>query len=226
MPALRTSIHVSIESLSNRYRPEPDTGIEWSLVKEILDTNPYELPADLPVPIDDGACDHLTGMRIPVVSLRSTKGREVNLAEASQRPTVLFFYPETGKPGLPIPEDWNQIPGARGCTPQSCAFRDHYREFKRLGFEVFGVSTQPFEEQLEFAKRNNLPYELLNDSELELTKRLRLPTFRFQSKVFINRLAAVTKNGTVEKVFYPVFPANKNAERVLEYLSGEQSPVT
>lgn len=186
-----------------------------------MDTNPYMFPADMPVPTDDGACDHLPGMRIPSVSLRSTKGGFLNLAEASQRPSVFFFYPETGSPGDPIPKSWNEIPGARGCTPQSCAFRDHYRDFKKLGFKVFGVSSQNFEEQLEFARCNNLPYELLNDSDFILTNALLLPTFEFQSKLFIKRLALVAREGGIEKIFYPIFPPDKNAERVLEYLQGK-----
>ncbi len=147
----------------------------------------------------------------------------MNLAEASSRPNVFFFYPETGRPGDPIPKAWNEIPGARGCTPQSCAFRDHYREFKQLDFEVFGVSSQSFEEQFEFARQNNLPYELLNDSDFILTKALRLPTFEFQSKLFIKRLALVAREGGIEKVFYPVYPPDKNAEIVLEYLQGKNA---
>jgi peroxiredoxin len=186
-----------------------------------LDTNPYLLPADLPVPADDLACDHLRGMRIPSVSLKTTTGESVNIAEISATPTVFFFYPETGRPGAPIPKDWNQIPGARGCTPQSCGFRDQYREFKELGFEVFGVSAQSLDEQIDFAKRNNLPYELLNDSDFRLTNALRLPTFKFESKTFIKRLALVVKDRSIERVFYPVFPADKNAETVLNYLRGK-----
>ncbi len=134
-------------------------------MKGLLDTDPYALPRGLPVPVDDGACRHLRGMKMPSFSLPSTAAHDVNLADASRRDTVFFFYPETGKPGALIPDSWNDIPGARGCTPQSCAFRDHYQEFKKLGFEVFGVSTQNLDEQIEFAKRNNLPYELLNDSD-------------------------------------------------------------
>jgi len=146
----------------------------------------------------------------------------LSLAEASRQPTVFFFYPETGRQGDPIPKAWNEIPGARGCTPQSCAFRDHHGEFKKLDFEVFGVSSQDFEEQLGFARRNNLPYELLNDSDFTLTKALRLPTFEYQSKVFIKRLALVAGGSGIEKVFYPVFPPDKNAEMVLQYLQGKR----
>jgi len=144
----------------------------------------------------------------------------VNVAAASKDGAVFFFYPETGRPGDPIPKGWNEIPGARGCTPQSCAFRDHYREFKELGFEVYGVSAQSLEEQLEFATRTNLSYELLNDSDFQLIKALHLPTFEFQSRVFVKRLAFVVSRGAIEKVFYPVFPPNQNAETVLNYLRG------
>jgi peroxiredoxin len=190
------------------------------------DANPYLLPRNLPVPVDDNGCDHLEGMRIPSVSLRSTKGRNVNVAEISSRPSVFFFYPETGKPGDPIPNGWNEIPGARGCTPQSCGFRDQYREFKKLGFEVFGVSTQNLDEQIEFAQRNSLQYALLNDTDLNLTKALRLPTFEFDSKTFLKRLALVVEHGRIERVFYPVFPPDKNAEMVLNYLRDRSKPKT
>jgi peroxiredoxin len=191
-------------------------------LKGLLDTDPYVLPKGLAVPVDDGACRHLLGMKMPSLSLHSTGGHDVNLAEASRRKAVFFFYPETGKPGALIPKGWNEIPGARGCTPQSCAFRDHYREFKKLGFEVFGVSTQNLDEQIEFAKRNKLPYELLNDSDFRLTNALRLPTFKFGSTTFIKRLALVAREDEIEKVFYPVFPPDKNAEIVLEFLQGKR----
>lgn len=186
--------------------------------RQALDDDPYVLPDDLPVPTDDGGCDHLLGMHIPQIELRSTKRWNVDIAKVSNGLVVFFFYPETGRPGDPIPTTWNEIPGARGCTPQSCAYRDSYSEFKELGFEAFGVSSQSLEEQLEFATRNNLPYELLNDSDLRLIKALRLPTFEFRSRVFVKRLALVVAKGTIEKVFYPVFPPGKNAETVLNYL--------
>ncbi len=181
-------------------------------------TDPYVLPSDLPVPVDDGGCDHLSGLKMPSIRLHSTRGRYVDVAEVSQQPTVFFFYPHTGKPGELIGKTWDSIPGARGCTPQSCNFRDHYKEFKKLGFQVFGVSGQGIDEQIEFAQRANLPYELLNDSDFELTTKLRLPTFEFQSKRFIKRLALVARKSLIERVFYPVFPPNKNAEEVLDYL--------
>jgi peroxiredoxin len=193
-------------------------------LKDLLDIDPYALPKGLPVPVDDGACRHLPGMKMPSFSLRSTGANDVDLADVSRRKAVCFFYPETGKPGALIPESWNEIPGARGCTPQSCAFRDHYREFEKLGFEVFGVSAQNLDEQIEFAKRNKLPYELLNDSDFRLTKSLQLPTFKFGSKTFLKRLALVVGGGRIVKVFYPIFPPDKNAELVLEYLRGKHVP--
>jgi peroxiredoxin len=193
-------------------------------LKDLLDIDPYALSKGLPVPVDDGACRHLPGMKMPSFSLRSTGANDVDLADVSRRKAVCFFYPETGKPGALIPESWNEIPGARGCTPQSCAFRDHYREFEKLGFEVFGVSAQNLDEQIEFAKRNKLPYELLNDSDFRLTKSLQLPTFKFGSKTFLKRLALVVGGGRIVKVFYPIFPPDKNAELVLEYLRGKHVP--
>jgi len=187
-------------------------------MKGIPDTDPYALPKGLPVPVDDGACRHLLGMKMPALLLPSTRAHDVNLADVSGVKAVFFFYPETGTPGAFIPEGWNEIPGACGCTPQSCAFRDQYLEFKRIGFDVFGVSTQNLDEQGEFAKRNNLPYELLNDSDFRVTKALQLPTFEFESKTFVKRLALVVERGKIEKVFYPVFPPDKNAKAVLDYL--------
>lgn len=183
-----------------------------------LDNDPYLLPANLPVPTDDGECKHLAGMKMPSMAILSTKGSRIDLAEVSRSGAVFFFYPETGRPGDAISEAWNEIPGARGCTPQSCGFRDRHQEFRVLGFEVFGVSAQNYDEQLEFAQRNNLPYQLLNDSGFQLIKALRLPTFQFQSRTFVRRLALVVTRGQIEKVFYPVFPPHKNAETVLEYL--------
>ncbi len=186
-----------------------------------LDTDRHLLPPDLLVPEDDGACDHLVGMEIPSIALASAKDRLVNVREASRDQAVFFFYPRTGKSGTPIPRGWNEIPGARGCTPQSCSYRDHYGEFKKLGFDIYGVSAQNLEEQREFAKREHIPYELLNDSKFELVKELRLPTFEFESKMHIKRLSLVVRHGRIEKVFYPVFPPNMNAELMLRYLKGK-----
>jgi peroxiredoxin len=181
----------------------------------------YTLPKDLPVPVDDGACDHLAGMRMPQIALLSTEGELVDLGKVSaKKRTVLFFYPRSGRPDAPQIAGWDDIPGARGCTPQSCAYRDYFAEFVGLETLVFGVSTQDTEYQLEFATRTKLPYPLLSDRDLELTKALRLPTFEAGGMTLIKRLALVTREGHIEKVFYPVFPPDKNAEQVLAYLQG------
>ncbi len=184
--------------------------------------NLYELPADLPVPVDDGACNHLWGMRLPSVPLMSTGGRLVDLAGLPGR-TVVYCYPRTGRPDSDVPKGWNAIPGARGCTPQSCAFRDHYQELRALGVEVFGLSTQTTAYQQEAVARLHLPIELLSDAELAFTRALRLPTFAFEEMALIRRLTLIVRDGRIEKVFYPVFPPDKNAEDVISWLSQMQS---
>jgi peroxiredoxin len=178
----------------------------------------FELPKDLPVPQDDGACNHLPGKELPALDLASTAGRRVRLEEQSQSRTVFFFYPRTGRPGAPIPPGWDRIPGARGCTPHSCAYRDLYDEFRKLKTAVFGVSSQDTEYQLELVRRTKLPYEILSDAEFRLTDALRLPTFRFEGVRLIKRLALVAEKGRIVKVFYPVFPPDRNAETVLAWL--------
>ena len=178
----------------------------------------FDLPKDLPVPTDDGACNHLPGKDLPSLALASTGGRQVHLLEQSQTKTVFFFYPRTGRPGHPIPAAWDQIPGARGCTPHSCAYRDLYTDFRQLGTAVFGVSSQDTEYQREFVRRTNLPYEVLSDEQFRLTDALRLPTFVFEGTRLIKRLAFVADRGRISKVFYPVFPPDKNAETVLAWL--------
>ncbi len=178
----------------------------------------YEVPKNIPVPVDDGACDHLAGARIPSVRLNSTAGRTVDLSTLSRR-TVLYCYPRTGRPDVEPPQGWNDIPGARGCTPQSCAFRDHFEELEKLGAGVFGLSTQTTEYQREAAERLHLPFELLSDADLTFAKALRLPTFQVESTTLIKRLTLVIRDGEIEKVFYPVFPPDQNAEDVARWLS-------
>ncbi|MGH7767035.1 MAG: peroxiredoxin [Candidatus Binatia bacterium] len=180
--------------------------------------NIHEVPKDLPVPVDDGACDHLRGKNLPSVSLKSTAGRVVDLAALSGR-TVLYCYPRTGRPDVDPPQGWNEIAGARGCTPQSCAFRDHFEELKTLGAGVFGLSAQTTEYQREAVERLHLPFELLSDAELALANALRLPTFEVESMTLIKRLTLILRNGKIEKVFYPVFPPDANAAEVVEWLS-------
>ena len=179
--------------------------------------NLLDLPDNLPVPVDDGACDHLEGSRLPSIKLVSTSGRTIDF---SQEPgiTVAYVYPMIGRPDAPPMIGWNEIPGARGCTPQSCAFRDYYAELKKLGAQVFGISAQPLEDQKEAVTRLHLPFDLLNDSSFEYTKALGLPTFEYSAKRLIKRLTLIIASGEIRKVFYPVFPPDRNAQDVIEWL--------
>ena len=178
----------------------------------------FPLPEGLPVPQDDGACDHLVGMALPRLKLQSTDGIEVDLAELPGW-TVVYCYPATGVPGVPLPDGWNEIPGARGCTPQSCAFRDHHAALRAQGADVFGLSVQTFEEQREAADRLDLTFPLLSDAELAFTGALRLPTFQAGGQRLLKRVTLVCRAGTIEKVFYPVFPPDANAREVLGWLA-------
>ena len=180
------------------------------------------LPENLPVPEDDGAAEHLRGARLPSVPLPSTTGNVVDLSSLEGR-TVVYCYPMTGRPGRDLPQGWDEIPGARGCSPQSCSFRDHHAELRNFGVHVYGMSTQDTEYQAEAAERLHLPFELLSDVDLEFATALGLPTFEAEGAVFLKRLTFVAKDGLVDKVFYPVFPPNKNAEEVIEWLS--QNPL-
>ncbi len=181
--------------------------------------NVMELPKDLPVPQDDGACKHLTGIRLPSLALRSTRGRMVDLSKLKGT-TVIYIYPRTGRPDQELPTGWNAIPGARGCTPQSCAFRDHYQELKELGVsELFGLSTQDTAYQQEAAERLHLPFEILSDEKLEFAKALRLPTFEVDDMKLIKRITLIVRDGKIKKVFYPVFPSDRNAGDVIQWLS-------
>jgi peroxiredoxin len=180
--------------------------------------NLYELPNNLPVPQDDGACSHLTGTRVPVVLLRSTAGGMVDLSRLSGR-TIVYCYPRTGKPDQEMPAGWNDIPGARGCTPQSCAFRDHYRDLRALGIAaVYGLSTQDSDYQREAVNRLELPFELLSDDKLEFAAALKLPTFNVEGMTLIKRLSLIVHDGVIEQVFYPVFPPDANAAAIVHWL--------
>lgn len=178
----------------------------------------YSLPADLPVPVDDGAARHLPGQRLPALALPSTAGRQVRLDALGAGWTVLFCYPRTGRPEEPGPPDWDAIPGARGCTPQSCSYRDHHAELRALGAEVFGVSTQTTPYQQEMAERLHLPYEVLSDAEFRLTEALALPTFEAGGMRLLKRLTLLVKAGRIDTCFYPVFPPDADAERVIGWL--------
>ena len=179
--------------------------------------NPQELPEGLPVPADDGAADHLSGASIPNVPLPSTAGEPVDLAALPGR-TVVYCYPLTGRPDTELPRGWDEIPGARGCSPQSCAFRDHHENLRALGARVFGLSTQDTEYQREAVERLRLPYELLSDKNLRFAGALSLPTFEAGGMVLLKRLTMIMDDGRIEKVFYPVFPPDRNAEEVIGWL--------
>jgi len=180
------------------------------------------LPPDLPAPVDDGAADHLQGMRLPSVPLPATDGSTVDLG-ALEGLTVVYAYPRTGKAGQEPPAGWNQVPGARGCTPQSCAFRDHFGELQGLRAGVFGLSTQTTEYQAEVVERLHLPFPLLSDADFALTRALRLPTFDFDGVTLVKRLTLVIEGGQIVKVFYPVFPPDKNAGEVIAWLQASRA---
>lgn len=183
-----------------------------------------ELPAGLPVPEDDGGADHLAGMALPKIRLPSTLGETVDLAELSRDRLVAYVYPRTGTPGRPSPIGWDDIPGARGCTPQSCAYRDSLAEFTSLGATVVGVSAQGPHEQREFAEREHIPFRLLSDSDLRLVDALSLPTFEAEGMTLYKRLTFVAEGGKITKAFYPVFPPDRSAAVVLAWLGA--SPAT
>jgi peroxiredoxin len=176
------------------------------------------LPADLTVPVDDGAADHLGGAAVPSVSLPATDGGVVDLAAAARSTLALYVYPRTGVPGQPLPAGWDAIPGARGCTPQSCAFRDAAAELAGLGAAVLGLSSQPLAEQRDFASREHIPYPLLSDAGFELGRALGLPTFEAEGGRYYRRITLVARAGRIEKVFYPVFPPQRNAADVIAWL--------
>jgi peroxiredoxin len=172
----------------------------------------------LPCPENDGAAAHLEGNLVPSVRLSATNGSVVDLAMLLGR-TVVYAYPMTGQPNVPLPEGWDQIPGARGCTPQSCAFRDHFTELLRAGADhVFGLSTQTAAYQAEVVQRLHLPFALLSDAEYCLTDALTLPWFEVLGRRLLKRFTLILNNGRIEKVFYPVFPPDQNASAVLEWL--------
>lgn len=176
------------------------------------------LPPGLPPPVDDGRAAHLVGTRVPSIALRGTMGRPVDLGAVDGR-AVVFVYPRTGTPGQPpLVPDWNLIPGARGCTPQTCGFRDLATDFKKLGVQIFGLSTQEPAYQREMAERLHLPFPVLSDSNLQLTEALSLPTLTVAGHVLLARIAWVQQNGVIEHVFYPVFPPDGNAAFVIDWL--------
>jgi peroxiredoxin len=179
--------------------------------------DPTVLPAGLPIPEDDGAADHLEGKLVPPVFLETTDG-ELNLATAAAELLVLYVYPRTGRPGIEPPAEWDETPGARGCTPQSCGFRDRGAELSAMGATVVGLSAQPIEDQREAVERLGLPHAVAADPELRLADALGLPTFEFEDQTLYKRLALVAEDGRIVKVFYPVFPPDENAAQVAAWL--------
>jgi peroxiredoxin len=185
--------------------------------------NYQELPKNLPAPQDDGAARHLVGMRLPQLALAATNAAEVDLSRLEGR-TVVYAYPRTGEPGKPLPEGWDAIPGARGCTPQSCDFRDHFAELRKAGVDhVFGLSSQHSDYQREAALRLHLPFAILSDADLKFTKALRLPTFEVEGMTLLKRLTLVIDGGSITHVFYPVFPPDKSAQEVVGWLQAARS---
>jgi peroxiredoxin len=185
--------------------------------------NPQFLPPNIPAPQDDGAAKHLASMKLPDLALPATTGAAVNLAKLKGR-TVVYIYPRTGVPGVDLPPGWNDIPGARGCTPQSCGFRDHFGELKRLGVaQLYGLSTQDTAYQQEAATRLHLPFAILSDEKLAFTKTLQLPTFTTSGMPLLKRMALVIDDGAITKAFYPVFPPDKNAAEVVAWLQASRA---
>jgi peroxiredoxin len=183
-----------------------------------LTNDPNVLPATLPVPEDDGAARHLAGMRLPSVPLVATSGAQVDLAQLAGR-TVVYIYPRTGRPDVALPDGWDAIPGARGCTPQSCSFRDHFAELRSLGVaHLFGLSSQDTDYQREAVERLHLPFPLLSDAGLQLAEALRLPTFEAAGMTLLKRMVLIVDDGVIAKVFYPVFPPNEGAASVARWL--------
>jgi peroxiredoxin len=184
--------------------------------------DPNVLPAGIPAPQDDGAASHLTGRTLPALALAATDGSRVDLSKLGGR-TVVYVYPRTGVPGQAPPDGWDAIPGARGCTPQSCSFRDHFAELKRLGVaQIYGLSTQDSAYQREAVERLHLPFPVLSDEHLALARALELPTFAVAGMTLLKRMALVIDDGVITKVFYPVFPPDKNAEEVIAWLQASR----
>jgi len=183
------------------------SGPDWSLI---------------PAPENDGGADHLSGAKLPSISLAATDGSHVDLASLRGR-TIVYIYPMTGRPDVVLPDGWDEIPGARGCTPQSCAFRDHFSDLKTLGMDhLFGLSVQTTSYQQEAVERLHLPFPLLSDNQFKLVQALGLPTFEADGIILLKRMAWVIEDGEIRKVFYPVFPPDRNASDVINWLKAQR----
>jgi peroxiredoxin len=185
-------------------------------------TNLNQLPTGLPIPQDDGSTNHLKGMKLPNVSLNATNGKTLNFAGIKGK-LVIYCYPMTGQPNVALPDGWDQIPGARGCTPQSCSFRDHYQELQALGAEVVGLSVQTTEYQKEMADRLHLPFPVVSDVNYQFQKALNMPTFIASGMTLLKRVTLIANNGVIEAVHYPIFPSNSDPAWVIDYLKSRQS---
>jgi peroxiredoxin len=180
-------------------------------------TNIYELPANLPVPQDDGGASHLVGSPLPDLVLNSTSGKGVNLSRLAGT-LVLYCYPMTGQPNVALPAGWDDIPGARGCTPQTCAYRDLHHDMQNLGARIFGISTQDGAYQLEMAQRLHLPFEILSDAALHFAQALKLPLMEVAGMTLMKRVTMIVRDGVIVKTHYPIFPTHEDAPRVLKWL--------
>lgn len=185
-------------------------------------TNVYEIPPGLPIPQDDGSTDHLKGLRLPNVSLKATNGTTINFGDIFSR-LVIYCYPMTGQPNVALPDGWDQIPGARGCTPQSCSFRDHYQELQALGAEVVGLSVQTTEYQKEMVDRLHLPFPVVSDSDYQFQKALNMPTFIAAGMTLLKRVTLIANHGVIEAVHYPIFPSDSDPGWVIDYLKRSQN---
>jgi len=198
---------------------KPDLARTQPIIEEIDMSDLTQLPADLPVPQDDGAASHLPGLAMPRIELPSTAGDSIQLQAMGEGRSVLYIYPLTGRPGADLPQGWDAIPGARGCTPEACGFRDHHQDLSAAGAaRVFGLSSQSTAYQQELASRLRLPFSMLSDPGFRLASALGLPTFEAGRTRLYKRLTLIIRDDEVEHVFYPVFPPNEHAGQVLAWL--------
>ncbi len=188
------------------------------LLAAVPQTTFNQLPPNLPRPTDDGGARHLKGMALPDIGLPSTANRTVNLSKVAAPRTVIYCYPMTGRPDRQLPKGWDDIPGARGCTPETCGFRDHHRDLARLHADVFGLSTQDTPYQQEMVARLQVPFAVLSDEHMQFAKALRLPTFTVEGMTLLKRLTIIARGGRIEHVFYPVFPPDTHAQAVIDWL--------
>lgn len=183
------------------------------------------IPDDLPAPVDDGAADHLAGAAMPDLNLSTSDGGRVALADLGSGRTVIYLYPMTGQPDVALPEGWDLIPGARGCTPESCGFRDHFRDLHAAGAErVYGMSSQDTAYQAEAVERLGLPFPMISDPKLALADELDLPTFSAPGhERLYARLTLMVRGGRIEHAFYPIFPPDEHAGEVLAWLRSHRA---